>query len=291
MKRVLMLVVLIAVLLAGAFLNETRRPVITGYAVKSASDVQIEMEIIAADNSLKMLGDGAQLCAVVEIDKNNTYYYGFTKTPTTVDVKNQYCADAKENNVIVKFNSYDELESFRSDPAGYLQSKANTGYYFFPSANIAKGGAVNCNADFQAKYCGVAYYYLTQDQMRSAQLNCCADYSLSSDMKNRLVQLKTGASPVLQSPFDFLTSLQGLAAIGALVVVIIGTSAFLVLRKPKQAGVAPELDHYITTSLQQGFTPEQIKRELLETGWEEKTIDDAMQKITSKSKPNVIVLK
>ena len=127
------------------------KPRIIGYATFATdAEAKTVIDIFANDNSIKMLGSGAQICAVVE-SGNTTYYYQLSKSGEAVDVAEKYCADPGQDNLIVKFNSYDDLLEFNSNPADFVKNKINTGYYIFPSNYVQAGGDVSCSEAFQGK--------------------------------------------------------------------------------------------------------------------------------------------
>ena len=60
-------------------LNE--KPSLTGFATFATnSEARAVIDTFSQDNSLKLLGQGSQLCAVVEIDNETTYYFNVAKS-------------------------------------------------------------------------------------------------------------------------------------------------------------------------------------------------------------------
>ncbi|MBW3022584.1 hypothetical protein KY308_00585 [Candidatus Woesearchaeota archaeon] len=250
-------------------LNEN--PAITGHATFATSpEVNAVLSTLSRDNSLLLLQDGAEICVVVEVDELSTYYFDLIKSGQSVSVQESYCADPLNDNLIFKFNSYDDLLEFNSDPVSFIQDKKNIGYYIFPSNYVITGGEVLCTPDFQKKYCVAPYYYFTESQLRTAGMDCCAGYELTAEDEARINELK-GKQGILEIPLEFLKSTTGIIVmIGAAVFIVIIAS--LIMVKPKNP-----LEGYVSSVRSQGYADEDIKRALLDSGWDEKTIDDALK--------------
>lgn len=244
---------------------------ITGYVVRSSGDVLIDVQVVAADNSLKVLGAGAKLCVVVEMDDNMTYYYELVKSDGSIVPQYKYCADPSNDAVIIKFNSYDDFAGFKADPSGFLVNKRNTGYYLFPSKYVESGGAISCTEEFQQRYCGAAYYYWNEQQQRDLQLDCCANYFLPESIKNEIETLKKGR---VEAPATML-NLTNLIITVLLLGVLVALVLFLVLKK-KKPETNSELKEYVESCRMQGYTDDQIRGALAESGWEEKDINNIL---------------
>jgi hypothetical protein len=245
---------------------------ITGYAVRSSSDVLIDLQIIAANDAFKVLGSGAKICAVVEMDQNTTYYYEITKTDGSFAPQIKYCADQSNDAVIIKLNSYDDFASFKSDSSAFLSGKINTGYYFFPSKYMQPGGAVNCDAEFQQRYCAAAQFFWTKEQLRSVQLGCCADYTLPADVQEEIENLKSG---VVEKPETLVNITNVIITVVLLAVLVALVLMLLTKKKPK---INPEIKEYVDNSRAQGFADDQIREALMQSGWKEKDIDNILGK-------------
>ncbi len=246
---------------------------ITGNVVRPSSDVQVDLQVIASGDAFKVLGSGAKICTVIEMDANTTYYYELVKNNGAFTPEFKYCADPSNNAIIIKFNSYENFESFKSDPASFLANQRNTGYYLFPSKYVQSGGTISCDAEFQQMYCGAAYFEWSKEQMRSVQLGCCADYALPADVENEIETLKTGT---VQKPAT-LINLTNLIITIALLAVFVILVIFL-LTKKKQPKINTELKLYVDNSRGQGYTDDQIKESLVQSGWQGNDIDKALGK-------------
>ncbi len=245
---------------------------ITGYVARSSGDVLIDVQIVAASDAFKMLGEGAKICAVVEMDKNTTYYFEIKKTAGSFVPESKYCADPSNDALTIKFNSYDDFTNFKSDPAAFLGSKQNTGYYFFPSKYIQSGGAINCDAEFQQRYCAAAQFFWTKEQLTSLQLDCCANYALPADVENQIKTLKTGA---VEKPATLINTTNLIITVVLLAVLVALVLILLTKKKPK---ISPEIKEYVDNSRAQGFTNDQIREALMQSGWKEKDINNMLGK-------------
>ena len=246
----------------------------TGYATFATQEqVRSQINSLSADSATQLLAPGTQICAVVEIDDSTTYYYKLTKTGDIMDVAEQYCADPAQDSVIIKFNSYDDLASASQNPKLFVTEKLNKGYYIFPSNYIPVGGAnVQCTSSFQEKYCVSLYKYFTSSEIAGTGLACCANYELTAEQKAKIQEIKTGKTGALESPMDFLFSTTGIIIVIVVIIAIVIISS-LVVMKPKNP-----LIEYVHSTRSQGYRDEDIKNSLLESGWDEKTISDALKK-------------
>ena len=159
-------------------------PAITGFATEVIStagaelkeNIDATMQTLSLDKSANSLGEGAEICLVVETNRT-TYYYKLTKTGDSALAEEKYCADQGQDNLIIKFNSYDDLLLAKSKPRRFIIEQQNTGYYIFPSNYVLQGGEINCNQDFQQKYCEALYRYLSSSEMKRIGLGCCASFA------------------------------------------------------------------------------------------------------------------
>jgi len=252
----------------------------TGYATFATSEeVRSAVNVASADNAFKMLGDGAQICIAVEIDDFITYYHRIVKAGALVDVQEIYCADPGQDNVIVKFNSFDDLLSARSSPETFFVEKKNTGYYFFPSNYVMPGGEVQCTQSFQQRYCPSIYYHLTKSQMAGAGLACCANYQLTAEQQKAINELKSGKPSALASPFEFIFSTTGIIVSIIVIIFIVIVSSLIVMKpKAKKPLEKNPLEDYVAQIREQGYRDEDIRNSLLQSGWPEETVEDALKR-------------
>ena len=272
-NRVIYFTSLLVALILLVTLND--KPAITGYATFAArEEARSVIDTFSKDNSFQFLGQGAQLCVVVEINNQTTYYYKITKFGDSADVEESYCADPGQDNVIVKFNSYDDLLAFNAGPAKFVTTRKNTGYYIFPSNNVQSGGDVSCSETFQKDYCVPLYYYLSKSDISKTGLVCCANYELTADEKAKMAELKKGTT---ESPLAFLSAL-GIGFNTTTIIIIIGIVLFvviisaLILVKPKNP-----LSDYVNSARIQGFADDDIRQALTDGGWDAKTVEDALK--------------
>lgn len=247
----------------------------TGYATFATKDqVLSKINSISADSSMQLLAPGTAICAVVEVDNETTYYYKLAKIGDSMDVTEQYCADPEQDILILKFNSYDELASASQNPKLFITEKRNTGYVFFPSNYVTTGGNVQCTASFQQKYCVALYKYFTSSEIAGTGLACCANYELTAAQKAKIQEIKTGKKSTTESPMDFLFSTTGIIIVIIVIIAIVIVSSLVVMR-PKHT-INPLLE-YVTSTRMQGYSDEDIKNSLKDSGWDDKTIADALK--------------
>ena len=131
-ERVYFLISMLFTLMIVALIANNNLP--TGYATFAPPDeVKTALNVLSADGSVGLLADGVEICAVVEIDNETTYYYSLIKSGTSMDISEEYCADPGQDNIIIKFNSFDDLLSASKNPKAFIAEKMNTGYHIFPS--------------------------------------------------------------------------------------------------------------------------------------------------------------
>ena len=154
------------------------RPEISGFSTFATQEnVSGLIKGMTLDRSFEFLSNGARICIVVEIDNQTIYYYNMTKFNDSAIINQFYCADPGQDNLILKFNSYDSLLEAKNYPKWFISQKRNIGYYIFPSNYISPGGQVNCTPQFQEKYCGALYaFFRKSSDIAGLALPCCANY-------------------------------------------------------------------------------------------------------------------
>jgi len=175
MKDKFLVALLVIVIVAAVFLLTKNIP-IAGSAFISPEKVGLVVKDMASSKALGLLGENSSICLVVETDKSATYYFSIAKGENSPIIKNEYCADPGQDNVIIKMNSFDSLLEARHNPKWFAINRRNTGYYMFPSNYVMKGGEINCTAKFQMNYCEALQEILEPEEMSGLQLQCCAEY-------------------------------------------------------------------------------------------------------------------
>ena len=160
--------------------------------------------------------------------------------------------------------------AFNSNPSAFIKEKQNTGYYIFPSNYVQIGGDVACSESFQKNYCVLLYYHLSKGEIAETTLVCCANYELTDEETAMINELKKGKIGILEAPLKFLTTTTGIIVAIGLILFIVIISA-LIMVKPKN----PLLD-YVNSARTQGFSDEDIKQALMDGGWDEKSVMDAL---------------
>lgn len=179
------LVAIVFLVLALAVASNYGSPSVTGFAsinpihsipsIPSYDNVSATVLEFANDKSFEYLGDKALFCVVVEMDNETTYYYELVKYNGEAYVKESYCAWPLQDNIIVKFNSYEDLTEFKNNPKQFVAEKMNMGYYLFPSNYIIHGGNLRCSEEFKEKYCGGFFNYFSGSEIKDLGVPCCAN--------------------------------------------------------------------------------------------------------------------
>lgn len=134
------------------------------------------MNDFASHKAFKMLGNNALFCIVIQNGTERDYFV-VAKHEGEMLIKKEYCADPGKDNVIVKFNSYQDFYEAASDPKDFIINKRNTGYYIFPSNYVLPGGEVQCKYYFQMGYCRGLHGLFDGREISALGLPCCADFS------------------------------------------------------------------------------------------------------------------
>ena len=246
---------------------------ITGHATfATKSEVKAAINVIAGDNALKLLDEGAEICVITDIDEETTYSHALVKTGNTIQVREEYCGNPGQDNIIIKFNSYDDLLDSKSDPENFFINKKNEGYYIFRSNYVSEGGQLSCSSSFQETYCPAAYYYLSSSQMASAELACCANYELTDEEEVLINEMKAVRTTSSFSPVDFIFSTTGVIIVIISIILVVVIASLLIMQ-PKNP-----ISDYVENARKQGYDDYAIKNALTQAGWDEKTINQALKK-------------
>ena len=263
------------VLLGAGLLWFLSKPTITAnitMAQKSADSVLAELRGALDHPAAGLIATGARVCVVLELE-DGTYYFDILKTAEFFESAVRYCADPGQDNLIIKFNSYEAFSAFLSDPVAVLTTRQNIDYFIFPSNYVAAGGAVNCVPAFQSAFCAAAQLRLSAARLRELGLGCCADYVPSAEQAALLAQLRK--APV----FEFPLPRPPIALIVVLVVVLAGLALGLVLLKiRKRAKLPAELVDYVRNALDAGYTKDEIRAALEQAGWKSEVVEAVWRK-------------
>jgi len=214
-------------------------------------------------------------CIVIEQDGYQSYEVN--KSENDVLITRRYCAEDKDKDFIIKFNSYDAFLNTMNNPDDLFLNHGKD-YWLFPSAKMRYGGELNCDDDLKTRYCAAAFYYYTSSEIKD-KLPCCADYQLTETEKLTLDRLISGKKKTLMPTSIFgvgiLVIIFSLTAIGLFI------SVFLVLhsktKKKNENQKVQDLKVYVTQTLQQGYSPQQIKETLSSSGWKNEDIEEAFK--------------
>ncbi len=282
-NAVLILILVVIAVLSG--LTILKYGGITGLAAQSPEVVLTDIKELAATDAVKFLGDNAIICIRIQMDTDNIYSYEITKNSASIV---QSC---NQNSIIVKFLSYYVFKKFKTDPLQEYLTNKNINFFAEQSNYFSPALGVVCSDEFKANYCGLGYFYFTKDEMKRLGIDCCADYVLTAGQQGIAKEKQVEQATYVQS-ITVKSNMWMWVSGAAIMIVLGGFVGVLTLRKkpaaqpqqkfqPAQQAFAPqpvnpELARYVQQSLAQGLTQEQIRQSLLNVGWDENSVNGAL---------------
>lgn len=275
---------------------------ITGFVTYTQDEVKSQVEDFVYFFPLtKYAGDNTSMCLIINMG-NETYSYDIKKQDEIISVVNsEWDCDGEEyEDIIIKYVDYESFADNKEKMtcSKMLKSGDGSDFWYLPSRLITRegDGMPVCNEEFQRKFCPAMHYCLDEARFDILNLSCCKKSELNainpelgvlaSNAKNEGFAAKELEEPTEvvslgSEMFNFTYILIGFAVI----VLIVGLS-FLVykeIKKPrpekeKELAIPPELSSYIRSTLAQGYTKEQIKQVLIQQGWDENTVNNALGK-------------
>ncbi|RME77346.1 hypothetical protein D6774_04680 [Candidatus Woesearchaeota archaeon] len=282
-------------------LHSSGQPSITGFAVKDSSQTGVLLESALNDNSVFSKAGVSNLCLIVE---NISYDVSKTSDVFVVSQSSGDCDGPLQEDLIIKFNSYEDFLGVVSDPTplNIVRGRAGVHYYILPSRMVQTGGNVICDAEFKAKYCPVARSLTTEEELIRGDLTCCID-KLTPELEKLMEEHYASGtfvnedSPVVHQPANngFWMWIIGLF-VGLLVIILISVITLRVMTKEQTKksesnaesnGTIDQLKAYIEQTLAQGYSPEQIRAYLEGQGWSDAKLDEAFSAITKQESQSV----
>ena len=254
--------------------------------------------------------ENADLCFVIKMDEFTAYSYSVVKKGKSVEITDTklYCDGENEEDFIIGYIDYASFTDHAEEMSCEKFKSGNTkSFYFFLSKFVKAGGDIACTPEFRDKYCVSLNYCMTPAEMKAAGMGCCFD--LATEQKELALKAaregvladERSSSPELSTPGLFGTTTL-LILIGALVVLVLaGGGAFYLLETHKRAVQAPkttddiltgvpqdqieEVRVYIASCADQGFTREQIRQALIESGWSSDKAEHFVKKFFAVKQP------
>ncbi|MFH1641590.1 MAG: S8 family serine peptidase [Nanoarchaeota archaeon] len=114
------------------------------------------------------------ICLAVPISGKYNFY-NLTRKNYITSVKKT--SDCGKYDFIIGFNSYESfLNIYNSPTYDNIFNSHKSDYYLWPSKYV-KEDNIECNSEFQNKYCGSLSNYLSKTQFLFADLSCCVSYN------------------------------------------------------------------------------------------------------------------
>ncbi len=297
----------------GLYFVITNSVSLTGHVVLDAETAKAKLQTALESSALFGQVTQSSICIVIN-DPEQPLSLQAVKSSTGWEVAEMvdFCSGLTMEDVVVQFPDYDTFTKLVDNPSPRAISEGamNGDFEILESKLVERGGNVDCDSMFKAKYCGALNTLSTPEQLIDGDLSCCLDELTSSQkrlLENHLAEggFEDEQGVLEESPGGMMglsTSMMLIAAAVAVVVLFGGAAAVLLKggskkptvpgagapgAKPGEAGpVVPELPvaggespeitelkAYVQKVLTQGYNWDQVRTHLLEIGWDDKTAD------------------
>lgn len=267
-KLTLIFTTIIFLILAGttSFLGVASSSLITGNVVlNTASDGQATIQQILRNSEFDLIGSGAKFCVQIKNQDDEIFAYKVRKNGNMFRVteSEKFCDGSTNEDFVITFENYRDLINAKELPnlRYFRLSSVEKSVTFWQSRFIRVGGLVVQNDEFNEKYCSFLSKHFSNN-LRNWGIECESDESQS-----------------------FLVFLFKKFWWVFLIVLFIGFISFVGFNLFKdddetvEENTLDQLHSYIEQSRNLGFGDYQIKETLLSSGWDEKTIKLAFEKI------------
>ena len=235
------------------------------------------------------------------------------------------CNGVYGEDLIVQFNKLSSFVNLIANPSPktIINGRGGASYYILPSKFIKSGGDVVCDANFKSKFCSALKTSATATQLIGGDMSCCLG-TLTKEQKKLLQQhintkgftdetgIVTKQVPGSTKSTDLVSKIKNnIVFLGLFIVVgiFIGVGLFMfgkkkppVIKKEDGANVniftsameistqtqdprLVQLQQYVSQTLAQGYTEEQVKQILLSQGWDQGTLDAVMNSARNQRPP------
>ena len=239
---------------------------ITGLVVADTEqNVEVKVEELVNKLDFLNLVDDISICLLIKMDATTTYSYDIDKIGSVIDVnpsENLYCDGLENEDFVFSYVSYSEfLEHAGGTPtlSDFKETGDGTNFYVLPSKYIEVGMSVKNRAEFESNF-GEIFDEFTATE------------------KSEFL------TPEAREPRGFPTGLI-FTIISLLIVVIL--VILLVPKFMKKPTVKEELEvsAYIKSALAKGNTEEDIRQSLIDSGWSEEEVNQAMNAVKPAEEP------
>jgi hypothetical protein len=244
--------------------------IITGRAVESVpSQNDVLAQIESGVQQLGFLNETGDftMCIIVDMTPTTTYSFDFQKASGAISITNSpnfLCRGTQSEDIIISYVSYDALISqLNSNPTfdTFKNSPAGSVFYIYPSKQILPGMTLADPVDFNLIFGNVLKSNFNQQE---------------------LSQIFGSQQPQASSPLP-VTSYLLYLIIGLIVVILLVSGLIVVFSKKPHVEENLELISYIKASIAQGYSPDQVRDLLLQSGWKDEQIRTAFKNINATS--------
>jgi hypothetical protein len=267
-KIIFILTTMIFLFLAGitSFLGINSNNLITGNVIlENSLDGQISLQHMLRSEEFNLIGDNSKLCIQIKSEDDNIFAYKIRKNGDMFKIteSDKYCDGPTQEDFVITFENYKDLVNAKNLP--------NLKYFKFPSIEnniklwqsrfVRVGGLIVQNEEFNNKYCKFLNKHFSEN-LNKWNIEC------NDGEKSNFI-------------FTIVKNFWWLF----LIILFIGFIAFVAFNLFKdddetiEDNTLEQLHNYIEQSKNQGFGDYQIKNTLINSGWDERTIKLAFEKI------------
>jgi hypothetical protein len=247
---------------------------ITGHAILARTeDGQSSIQELFRNNIFNTVGSGAKICINVKNSDEDIFSYKIRKRGNIFNVEPSilYCDGINNEDFVFTFENYDALLNAKNNfnIKQFKNPAPNNDFKIWESTYIGVGGLVRCDDDFRTKYCPFLNNHLTLKEQKALGITCCDDPDKEEPKAMSLIT-------------TFIKQFWWL--IGLIIIsVSLGLGAIILLGQKEEEELSPDyelqLKEYIEEARRYNFGDNEIKERLLESGWDEKHITKAFNKL------------
>ena len=286
---------LLLITLSLIFVMKTHGPSITGFAVYDSSEAQQLLETAIESSSFFEQVPQTNFCVMIK-GGEEVHSLDITKSGSSAIVREtrDMCDGVEREDLIVKFNSYDDFKEIMENPStnAIMSGRAGEKYYILESKFVEKGGNVLCDEIFKERFCGAALQFGTSEQLIEGDLSCCLGKLTAAQQKLLDEHLGLGEfadETVAKPEKTFLTITNLIAFLFIIIIVFITVAGTINNKRHKQMTMkkaeevlrtkTESLKKYIHDALDNGYSATQIEGHLKENGWEENILSAAFTEV------------
>lgn len=269
---------------------------ITGYQVAEetaqslASETPIPEDLLAQVRTFansfpltKNVGDGAEVCLLIDFGSNNVKSFDLYKDGGVVEVTESkystYCNNNPNNegseDFVIQYVDYASFKDHVASPTcdKFKSNGQGTDFYYLPSEFVKPGGDLVCNRILQLRYCPSIRQCLKNSEMAKMGLSCCIE-------KKGLYRIPGFGT------WQFYFSTIGFF-------IILFSAIFLILHfkhkeeqieKKESTYYASQVEEYILAGFKTGHPEEEIHQKLIDAGWDEAFIAPVFESVRMQKK-------